>query len=289
MPPVRGAATAAPAAASGTSMQSSYREVLRCLLEGLQWLLGPAVALKVAGTIRGSLRRARVWAGSRCAACMTRWSSPLPLPRPKAPGTVTGAWSASMAAAWMWPTRRPTKPPSGAPLPAAGAVPTRSCASSRWSKMAPMCQRQLVLRLRALEHPDCALELLLTLGERAIPAGGQHRLAEASLSRSDENGHCAGLRDLDSAHQHGSRLLEAAGTQVGVAETDVRPGLGPCRAGRAAKLGDRLQQLDSRLRRTQRLYRTAIHLRPTRSPGVGAFSKLRRAHRTACSTDSLCV
>jgi Insertion element 4 transposase N-terminal len=30
-------------------MQSSYREVLRCLLEGVQWLLDPSVAIKVAG------------------------------------------------------------------------------------------------------------------------------------------------------------------------------------------------------------------------------------------------
>ena len=30
-------------------MQSSYREVLRCLLEGLQWLEDPSQALKVAG------------------------------------------------------------------------------------------------------------------------------------------------------------------------------------------------------------------------------------------------
>ena len=30
-------------------MQSSYREVLRCLLEGVQWLLDPGVRLKVAG------------------------------------------------------------------------------------------------------------------------------------------------------------------------------------------------------------------------------------------------
>lgn len=30
-------------------MQSSYREVLRCLLEGLQWLREPALTLKVAG------------------------------------------------------------------------------------------------------------------------------------------------------------------------------------------------------------------------------------------------
>ncbi|MBI5855098.1 MAG: transposase domain-containing protein, partial [Nitrospirae bacterium] len=29
-------------------MQSSYREVLRCLLEGIQWLLGPGVPVKIA-------------------------------------------------------------------------------------------------------------------------------------------------------------------------------------------------------------------------------------------------
>ena len=31
------------------SLQASYREVLRCLLEGLQWLRDPAAPLKVAG------------------------------------------------------------------------------------------------------------------------------------------------------------------------------------------------------------------------------------------------
>jgi len=30
-------------------MQSSYREVLRCLLEGIQWLLNPRVKVKVTG------------------------------------------------------------------------------------------------------------------------------------------------------------------------------------------------------------------------------------------------
>src|SRR6201995_6008477 len=32
-------------------MQASYREVLRCLLEGLQWLRDPATPLKVAGQV----------------------------------------------------------------------------------------------------------------------------------------------------------------------------------------------------------------------------------------------
>ena len=31
-------------------MNSSYREVLRCVLEGLQWLLKPAASVKVTGS-----------------------------------------------------------------------------------------------------------------------------------------------------------------------------------------------------------------------------------------------
>jgi hypothetical protein len=41
-------------------MHSSYREVLRCLLEGLQWLLDPALALKVAGNSGISQARTRL-------------------------------------------------------------------------------------------------------------------------------------------------------------------------------------------------------------------------------------
>jgi hypothetical protein len=41
-------------------MQSSYREVLRCLLEGVQWLLDPAVTLKVAGNSGISQARTRL-------------------------------------------------------------------------------------------------------------------------------------------------------------------------------------------------------------------------------------
>ena len=43
-------------------MQSSYREVLRCLLEGVQWLLGPSACLKVAG--RPGISQARTRLGS---------------------------------------------------------------------------------------------------------------------------------------------------------------------------------------------------------------------------------
>lgn len=41
-------------------MQSSYREVLRCLLEGLQWLMDPALAPRVAGNSGISQARTRL-------------------------------------------------------------------------------------------------------------------------------------------------------------------------------------------------------------------------------------
>jgi hypothetical protein len=41
-------------------MQASYREVLRCLLEGLQWLLDPSVSLRVAGKSGISQARTRL-------------------------------------------------------------------------------------------------------------------------------------------------------------------------------------------------------------------------------------
>ena len=44
-------------------MQSSYREVLRCLLEGVQWLMGPGTIIKVAGKSGISQARTRLgWA-----------------------------------------------------------------------------------------------------------------------------------------------------------------------------------------------------------------------------------
>ncbi len=43
-------------------MRSSYREVLRCLLEGVQWLLGPSAQVKVAGKSGISQARSRLGA-----------------------------------------------------------------------------------------------------------------------------------------------------------------------------------------------------------------------------------
>ena len=45
-------------------MRSSYREVLRCLLEGVQWLLDPSASVKVAGKSE-SRRREAAWAQNR--------------------------------------------------------------------------------------------------------------------------------------------------------------------------------------------------------------------------------
>src|SRR3990172_12416520 len=44
-------------------MQVSYREVLRCLLEGLAWMAGPARALKVTG--KSGISQARTRLGRR--------------------------------------------------------------------------------------------------------------------------------------------------------------------------------------------------------------------------------
>ena len=41
-------------------MQSSYREVLRCLLEGIQWLREPSAGIKVAGNSGISQARTRL-------------------------------------------------------------------------------------------------------------------------------------------------------------------------------------------------------------------------------------
>ena len=60
------------AIALGLYMQSSYREVLRCLLEGVQWLLIRRSRSRWRVT-RGSRKPVRVWAGNRCSNCTMRW------------------------------------------------------------------------------------------------------------------------------------------------------------------------------------------------------------------------
>src|SRR5437763_8684135 len=53
-------------------MRSSYREVLRCLLEGVQWLLDPSAKVKVAG--KSGISQARGPLGSEPVKnCTMRW------------------------------------------------------------------------------------------------------------------------------------------------------------------------------------------------------------------------
>lgn len=66
-------------------MESSYREVLRCLLEGLQWLMGPGVQLRIAG--KSGISQAR----SRLGSCVLRQLYE-ELVKPVATRLTRGAW-----------------------------------------------------------------------------------------------------------------------------------------------------------------------------------------------------
>src|SRR3990172_6625738 len=90
-------------------MQSSYREVLRCLLEGIKWLLGPGATLKAAG--KSGISQARTRLG---------WK-----PLQKLHGTQVGVSSVWTAAHWMLPTRRKTNRLSAALRRAEAAAPFR--------------------------------------------------------------------------------------------------------------------------------------------------------------------
>jgi len=91
-------------------MQSSYRAVLRCLLEGIQWL-DPSVKVKVAGTSGISQARTRL-DGNPCVKLHDEVVRRSPPRRRGALGTGAGGWSASTAARSMSPTIRPTMKPS---------------------------------------------------------------------------------------------------------------------------------------------------------------------------------
>ena len=114
-------------------MQSSYREVLRCLVEGLRWLGDPSA--RVWRGSRGFRRRARGWAPNRCKPCMTPWCG-----RPE-PGCGYRQWHVVQwtAALWMSRTSLPTRRPSGAPARVAALPSPRS--SCRWSRTEPTSSR----------------------------------------------------------------------------------------------------------------------------------------------------
>ena len=118
-------------------VQSSYREVLRCLLEGIQWLREPPAEINVPG-IRPFRRHEPGWAGSRCGNYTMNWCSRSPWRRRRVHGFGDGVWSALMAVPWMSPTRRAMKKRSVVPGPAAVRAHIRRSASCRWWRTVPM-------------------------------------------------------------------------------------------------------------------------------------------------------
>ncbi len=72
-------------------MQSSYREVLRCLLEGIQWLRDPSAAIKVTGKSGISQARTRLsWEPLR--QLHDELVQPIAVHGTKARGIASGAW-----------------------------------------------------------------------------------------------------------------------------------------------------------------------------------------------------
>ena len=119
-------------------MQSSYREVLRCLLEGVQWLLDPAVTLKVAGNSGISQARTRLgWEPLR--------QLHDEVVKPIAVAATKGAWYRGLrlvsvdGSTLEVPTRPPMMKPSVDREPAVARAPFPNCVSWRWSRTAPMC------------------------------------------------------------------------------------------------------------------------------------------------------
>ena len=116
-------------------MRSSYREVLRCLLEGVQWLLGPR-SVKVAGKSGISQARSRLgWEPLQQLHDAARGSRS-PSPGPRAPGIGSGGWSAWTAAPWTWPTRQGNEKAFGRPAPAAATARFPRSASWPWWRTA---------------------------------------------------------------------------------------------------------------------------------------------------------
>ena len=72
-------------------MRSSYREVLRCLLEGVQWLLDPSAAVKVAGKSGISQARSRLGA-EPLKKLYDAMVAPSRRSAPREPGIGNGGW-----------------------------------------------------------------------------------------------------------------------------------------------------------------------------------------------------
>jgi hypothetical protein len=86
-------------------MQVSYREVLRCLLEGVKWLLGPEWEVNVGG--KSGISQARTRLGWKPLQQLhDEVVAPIAGKRTKVLGIVRGVRSVWMEAPWMSPTIR---------------------------------------------------------------------------------------------------------------------------------------------------------------------------------------
>ena len=93
-------------------MQSSCREVLRCLLEGVQWLTGPLSSIKVTG--RAGISQARKRMGYEPLKQLhDAIVGPIATPETQGPGIGNGGSSVWMAAHWMWPIPQRMRHSSG--------------------------------------------------------------------------------------------------------------------------------------------------------------------------------
>jgi hypothetical protein len=99
-------------------MRSSDREVRRCWLEGVPWLLDPSAAVKVAG--KSGISQARGRLGPEPLKKLYEVVvAPIAERRTQGPGIVSGDWSAWTAAPWTPPTQRKTKRLLGGRAPVA--------------------------------------------------------------------------------------------------------------------------------------------------------------------------
>ena len=106
--------------------QSSYGEVLRCLLEGVRWLRLGGAELALA-TSRPSPGPVCGWARRRCGSCSS--ASPVPSPprgRP-GPGIAAADWSVWTAPPSICRTRLSSRRAMAGQAPHAGPAASRSC------------------------------------------------------------------------------------------------------------------------------------------------------------------
>ena len=97
-------------------MQSSYREVLRCLLEGIQWLTKPNETIQATGKSGISQARSRLGA-EPLRRLYEQVVVPIASENTRGRGIESGDCSVWTAARWMSPTPKRTKTSSGVPPP----------------------------------------------------------------------------------------------------------------------------------------------------------------------------